>query len=268
LPDLPEIRRDFADFCVAATRLDTCMGAVFDALDRHGLAENTLVICTTDHGIAFPFMKCNLLDHGIGVMLVLRGPGGFTGGRVVDALVSQVDIFPTICDVAGIPSPAWLQGKSLRPLVTGQAESVRDEVFAEVNYHAAVEPMRAVRTARYKYIRRFDVRNHPVLPNCDDSVSKSELLRYGWHNRPQQAELLFDLVFDPNEACNLVSEPAYGAALREMRTRLVRWMRDTDDPLLGGGIDPWPEMIVNPTDDLSPQGLTVPAERIRGWVEA
>ena len=106
LPDIPEIRRDFADFTAAARRLDSYMGIVFDALESRGVAENTLVMCTTDHGIAFPFMKCNLTDHGIGVMLILRGPRGCAGGKVVDAMVSHIDLFPTICELAGIPAPA------------------------------------------------------------------------------------------------------------------------------------------------------------------
>jgi arylsulfatase A-like enzyme len=265
LPDLPEIRKDFADFCVAATRLDRYMGIVFDALDKSGLAEHTLIICTTDHGIAFPFMKCNLTDHGIGVMLILRGPGGFTGGKVVDALAGHIDVFPTICEVAGISAPPWLQGRSLRPLATGEAESVREEIFAEVNYHASIEPMRAVRTTRFKYIRRFDVLRHPNLPNCDDSPSKSFMLGHGWGSRPQQAEYLFDLTFDPHEASNVAANLAYADALREMRGRLDRWMRETNDPLLTGRLEPWPGMIVNPTDDPSPQGPTVPAEP---WVRS
>ena len=259
LPARPEIRPDFADFCVAANRLDRYMGIVFDALEQNGLAENTLVVCTTDHGIAYPFMKCNLTDHGTGVMLILRGPGGFAGGKVTDALVSHVDVFPTLMEVAGLPAPEWVQGRSLLPLARGEAESVRDEVFAEVNYHAAVEPMRTVRTARYRYIRRFDARPHPVLPNCDDSVSKNEMLRLGWRERPQQEETLFDLAFDPNEACNVAADPAYAPALAEMRDRLHRWMTDTDDPLLSGRLEPWPGMCVNPVEDDSPQGVAVPA---------
>ncbi|HOJ22898.1 MAG TPA: sulfatase [Armatimonadota bacterium] len=260
LPDLPEIRRDFADFRASVRRLDECMGIVFDALEESGLAEETLVVCTTDHGIAFPFMKCNLTDHGTGVMLILRGPGGFTGGKVVDALVSHVDIFPTLCQMAGIPQPDWLQGTSLMPLVTGDAESVRDEVFAEVNYHAAREPMRSVRTARYRYIRRYEVHPHPVLPNCDESVSKRELLRYGWRERPQQEEALYDLIFDPNEACNVAKDPLYADALAEMRARLNRWMRETEDPLLTGRMEPWPGMASNPVDGNSPQEEAGPAE--------
>jgi arylsulfatase A-like enzyme len=259
LPDAPATRQDFADFTVAAGRLDRCMGEVFNALDAAGLAGNTLVVCTTDHGLAWPHMKCNLTDHGLGVMLMLRGPGGFEGGRVVDAIVSHVDVFPTLCDAAGLAPPPWLQGVSLRPLVDGRAAAVREEVFAEVSYHASYEPMRAVRTARYKYIRRFEPRGGPVLPNCDDSVSKRLLLEYGWARRPQAAEYLFDLVFDPNEACNLAGDPSYADPLADLRDRLDRWMRDTSDPLLAGRVRPWPGMVVNAPDGPSPQGPTMPA---------
>lgn len=272
LPDTPEIRRDFADFAVAAGRLDAAMGTVLDALDRAGLADNTLVVVTTDHGIAFPRMKCNLTDHGTGVMLMLRGPagageggrwkaggGGFTGGKVVDALVSQVDVFPTVCEAAGIEPPDWLQGVSLVPLVTGEQSSVRDEVFAEINWHASLEPVRSVRTTRFKYIRRYAPRLGPVLPNCDDSPSKKALRAAGWDTQPLPAEAIYDLVFDPNESCNRAGDPQCASALRDMRARLNRWMRETHDPLLTGRLEPWPGMVVNPVDDESPQGPTVPA---------
>ncbi len=102
IPDTPETREDMARFKASARTLDGKMGVVFDALERTGLADNTLVICTTDHGIAFPHMKCNLNSGGIGVMLILRGPGGFMGGQVIDSMVSHMDIFPTICDLLSI----------------------------------------------------------------------------------------------------------------------------------------------------------------------
>src|SRR5207302_619135 len=125
--------------------LDRGVGAVLDALDATGMARDTLVICTTDHGTAFPGAKATLSDRGIGVMLMLRGPGGFAGGKASDALVSHIDLYPTICDVLEIPHPSWLQGRSLMPIVTGAAEEVRDAVFAEGTYHAAYEPQRAMR---------------------------------------------------------------------------------------------------------------------------
>ena len=128
-PDTPETRQDMAEYIDAARTLDAKMGRVFAALQDNGLADNTLVLCTTDHGIAFPTMKCNLTDHGLGVMLVLRGPGGFSGGQVVDALVSQVDIYPTVCALAGITLPDHAQGTSLLPLVNGQAQEIRERNF-------------------------------------------------------------------------------------------------------------------------------------------
>jgi N-sulfoglucosamine sulfohydrolase len=253
LPDTPATRQDMAAFKASAHVLDEGMGAVLDALDANGLAENTLVICTADHGIAFPGMKCNLTDHGIGVMLIVRGPGGFKGGQVNDAMVSHVDIFPTICDLLDIDAPPWLQGTSMMPLIRGQVDEIHDEVFAEVTYHAAYEPKRAVRTKQYKYIRRFDGRTKPVLPNCDDSPSKDVWLEHGWQDRAPEPEQLYDLVFDPNESDNLVCDPSRAEILAEMRDRLERWMQDTDDPLLDGPVPAPSGTRVNDPDGLSPR---------------
>ncbi len=261
LPDLPEIRRDFADFRVAAARLDSYMGMVLAALEEAGLGENTLVICTTDHGIAFPSMKCNLNDHGLGVMLMLRGPG-FTGGQVSDALVSHLDFFPTVCELAGLPAPDWLEGRSLLPLMRGETPTLHEELFSEVNYHAAPEPLRSVRTERYRYVRRFWPRPGPVLPNCDDSVSKHEMLRLGWGSCPRPAEELYDLAFDPLGSCNLAADPAQAEVLVDLRARLERWMRSTEDPLLKGRLDPWPGMRLTPADCQSPREEPLPAEPI------
>jgi N-sulfoglucosamine sulfohydrolase len=236
LPDTPQTRRDMAAYKASAAVLDGGIGEILDALDDLGLAEDTLVICTTDHGIPFPLMKGGLTDHGIGVMLIMRGPGGFRGGKVSDALISQIDIFPTLCDLLGIEAPAWLQGRSFLPVVRGEMESIHDAVFAEVTFHASYEPVRAVRTERWKYIRRFDTYERPVLPNCDDSPSKEFLVQHGWGERIQPAEQLYDLLFDPQECCNLAALPAYEQILERMRRRLKAWMQETQDPLLAGSV--------------------------------
>ena len=253
LPDTAETRRDMASYNQSLHRLDTGIGTVLDALAAAGLADHTLVICTTDHGLAFPFMKCNLTDHGIGVSLIMRGPGGFRGGLVCDALVSQIDIFPTICELLRIQPPAWLQGNSLLPLVDGRASEVNDAIYAEVTYHAAYEPQRAVRTRRWKYIRRFD-EHSPVLPNVDDGLRKDVLLAAGWRDRPQAYEQLYDLVFDPNEVQNLAGDPQHAAILAELRAHLERWMHATDDPLLHGPVPLPPGGLTNDPTDISPNG--------------
>ncbi len=252
--DTPETRADMAAFNTIARTLDTKMGQVLDALEQSGLADRTLVICTTDHGIAFPRMKCNLEDSGIGVMLIMRGPGGFEGGRALDGMVSHLDIFPTLCDYLGIEPPDWLQGVSFMPMVRGETDDVRDEVFAEVNWHAAYEPLRAARTSRWKYVKRYDGRTRPVLPNCDDSLTKTAWMEAGWADRAPYQEALFDLVFDPNETDNLAADPGHAATLEQMRGRLQRWMEQTDDPLLKGPVPGPKGAMANDPDGVSPGG--------------
>lgn len=255
LPDTPRTRQDFADFREAAAAYDRAFGALMDVVRETGHADDTLVLVTTDHGIPFPFMKCNLTVHGTGVLMMLRGPGGFAGGKVLDALVSQLDVFPTLCDACGLAKPEWLQGKSLLPLLTDPETDVNDAVFSEVTYHASYEPMRAVRTATHAYIRRFDPLKHPVLPNCDASGSKTELMEHGWAARPQVEEELYDTFWDPNEACNRAGDPAYASVLADLRARLDAWMRATDDPLVGRGevaLARSMGMVTNPVDGTHP----------------
>ena len=252
IPDTPENRHDMAAFKASARILDNSVGAVLDALNASGLAENTLVICTTDHGLAFPSMKCNLTDHGIGVMLIMRGPGGFTGGQVCDAMVSHIDVLPTICDLLEIAVSEGVQGSSMMPLIRGEVEAIHDEIFAEVNYHAAYEPQRAVRTQRWKYIRRYSDRQKPVLPNCDASPTKDVWMRHSWPDRNVAPEQLYDLIFDPNETHNLINDSVTTPVLEDMRHRLDRWMLETDDPLLHGPIPPDPGTQLNDPAGISP----------------
>jgi N-sulfoglucosamine sulfohydrolase len=113
LPDIPETRLDMASFVQSARSLDRGVGEVLEALDSQGLADNTLVICTTDHGIAFPGAKATMTDGGIGVFLIMRGPG-FPRGVVSEALVSHVDVYPTICELVGVDVPDFVQRRNRR----------------------------------------------------------------------------------------------------------------------------------------------------------
>jgi N-sulfoglucosamine sulfohydrolase len=261
LPDTPETRADMAAFKASARSLDQGIGAVLNGLHQSGLQDNTLVICTTDHGLAFPNAKATLYDRGIGVMMIMRGPGGFLGGRVFDGLVSHLDIYPTLCELAGIAEPPWLQGTSLMPLVRGETATVNEAVFAEMTYHAAYQPLRAIRTERFKYIRRFDDYDRPVLANCDDSASKKILMEAGWGEQRVPEEQLYDLRFDPNELNDLSAEPRHEGPLAELRERLLEWMRATEDPLLDGPVPEPPGAWSNDPAQASPNDPTSAAER-------
>ncbi|MDA0990714.1 MAG: sulfatase [Verrucomicrobia bacterium] len=240
LPDSAAIRHDMAGFKASARHMDDAYGRILHALDTSGQSENTVVFAFSDHGLQLPLNMCNLTDQGLGVYLIARG-GPFTGGQTIDGMVSLLDLVPTCCDLAGMPSSAPTHGTSLLPLVTGQVSSIHDQLFGENTYHAAYEPQRSVRTTRYKYIRRYDQRDKPVLPNCDDVPSKQHLIDQGWQDQPRDQEMLFDLVFDPTERHNLANQPDMASIRDSLCDTLDRWMKETDDPLLPAGQVPLPQ---------------------------
>ena len=209
--------------------MDKRFGKVLDTLEKSGLGEDTLVICTTDHGPGCPDMKCTLTDRGTGVALILAGPDLFRGGRVIDSMVSHIDLYPTICDMIGVDHPDWLQGESMMPLLTGEKDTIHDCIFTEHNYHGEFRPMRAARTERFKYIRRFKT---GVGVGVDGGPVDAMLRSYGWATRPQPEEELHDLIFDAHESANFINDPMYADTAEEMRGRLQKWLEETDDPIL------------------------------------
>jgi N-sulfoglucosamine sulfohydrolase len=250
------VRADVAAFKASARSLDHGVGMVLNELDAAHLRD-TLIVFTTDHGMPFPDAKATLYDRGLGVNLIWRGPEPFAGGRVHDALVSHIDVYPTICDYLEIERPPFLQGVSLMPLLRDETPQVREEIFAGSTWHAAYEPQRAVRTRRHKYIRRWGERRTPVLANTDDGPSKDLLLAGGWGEREIAKEQLYDLLFDPNEANNLLDDPAQSGVLADLRGRLQEWMQQTDDPLLAGHVDPPAGVEINLPDQRSSNEPTI-----------
>lgn len=245
LHDTPENRSDMADFIQSVLVVDACVGKVLRALAESGRDRDTVVIFTTDHGIPFPEAKSALYDAGTGVSLILRYPGNPLAGRAVDALVSQIDLFPTLCDLAGIEKPGWLQGRSLLPILRGERAEVREELFSEVTFHSAYEPMRCIRTRRYKLIVRFDDHGRCVPANIDDCPAKAFLIEHGYLAEHREQELLFDLFLDPLERVNRIGDAAYGAVYQDLRRRLSEWMRQTEDPLLAGRVPKPPGAKIN-----------------------
>jgi arylsulfatase A-like enzyme len=165
--------------------------------------------------------------------------------------VSQIDLYPTLCELAGLDPPAHLQGTSLLPAVRREVTDVNDAIFAELTYHAAYDPQRAIRTWRYKYVRRFGERELTVLPNVDDSPSKELLLELGLARRRQPREELYDVMFDPGEAQNLVEDPDHQDVRDDLRDRLDEWMQATEDPLLDGFVPAPDGAAVNDPDGVS-----------------
>ena len=231
--DCPENRKDMAGYLTSASIADDCVGQMISVLKEDGLYDDTIILYTTDHGIAFPWMNCNLYDTGIGVACILRQPGSKMNGKVSDALISHIDVFPTIFELCGIKVPEWMQGKSLVPILKGEQEEINEEIFAEVTYHAAYEPMRCIRTARYKLIQRFDSYDEIVPANIDNGESKRFLLKAGLLSlkKKRPKEYLFDLYLDPMERENLIDEAEYQEIRNTLSCKLQKWMEKTKDPL-------------------------------------
>ncbi len=122
------------------------------------------------------------------------------------------------------------------PLGRRQNARIREELFAELTCHAAYDPQRAICTNCHKLIRPFGEHLETVLPNVDDSPSKSLLIEAGWgsHRRPRVE--FYDLVMDPGEMCNLADSPDYSDVRGDLEHRLHEWMVQTDDPLLQGPV--------------------------------
>lgn len=250
---------DYAAYREAATAMDASVDAVLEAIERTNAWEHTVVIYTTDHGIAFPDMKGTLRGDGVGVALIVWVPPALLGGTApttVEALVSQIDLFPTILELAGgeqppAPGDEW-SARSVIPLLQGRVDAIREYAFSEQTFHAAYEPVRAVRTKSHALIRRFGGYRRRVAANIDDSASKEAVAEQGFFSEIVPEVELYDLTFDPEEFDNL-AEVSDVRGTRERLTRnLYEWMVGTDDPLLSGAVLPPSGAIVDPPDAWRP----------------
>ena len=253
--DSPAARRDFAGYITSARVVDRCVGMITETMTTTNLWANTMVIFTTDHGIAYPHNKCSLYDTGTGVALILAFPGNPAAGRAVDAMVSHLDVFPTLCDVVRLPKPAHLEGRSLMPLLTGNSDSVHDTLFSEITFHAGYQPQRAVRTERYKLIKHFADPPAAVAANIDRCPSKDDLFGAGYAELTFPAVELYDLIIDPLERVNRADDPSYAVIRESLEDQLERWMERTEDPLRNGPVPLPPGAVQDPPGAYDPEDL-------------
>lgn len=173
LPDVPEVREDFADMLGEAQAWDQALGIIMKKLEEMGELENTVIVASGDHGApGFPGGKCNLYDFGVGVTLAISYPGG-RGGRVVDDLVSLPDLCPTFLEIGGAPLPSGLNSRSLLPILrsnkSGLVDPARSWVISGRERHVAsaregneTYPQRALRTRDYLLVRNFKPDRWPM----------------------------------------------------------------------------------------------------------
>lgn len=152
----------------------------------------------------------------------------------MEQMVSQIDLFPTIMEVIGAEPLDGLEGSSLLPVVREpqSSEPVHDFIFTEQTYHGSLEPIRAVRSERYKYVQR----KVTPAPRMRQAGPTTPLLEdVGWYERSNATEEFYDLYLDPQEACNRIDDPRLSDELSAHRAALTTWMTATNDPFISGG---------------------------------
>jgi N-sulfoglucosamine sulfohydrolase len=238
LPDLPAIREDLAGLNGLVWRVDEAVGRICKTLERTDLAGRTVLIFTTDHGIAMPRAKGTSYDPGLKTVCIIRWPGRWCGGRRHDELISNCDLLPTVLELVGMRIPSQVQGLSFLPLLDGGDYVPREHIFAEMTWHDKYNPMRSIRTATHKYIRNFGERPLVYIP-ADIYVSGSgQAVREQFYGALRPQEELYDLRTDPLQMHNVIGDPANAQVAADLRRRVQEWMLETNDFLLYGDCPP------------------------------
>ena len=255
LPDLPAVRADLAEYSEALSRLDSGVDILLRELEQSGRGDDTLVMFLSDNGRPFPGAKDNLYAAGIHLPLIVRAPHQQQRGVRNRALVSWIDITPTILDWAQAAPPQDyrylpLPGRSLLPILESADPAGWDRVFATHSFHEINQyyPIRAVRTRRYSYLRNLEpTLEVPIASDVALSPSWKAIAAAGaalgrrtlaaFRHRP--AEELYDLDADPDEAINLAADRGHADLLADLRTQLDDWRRSTHDPWMAGILDPF-----------------------------
>jgi len=240
LPDNDWTRDDLAALHGSIRAADVAVGRILDCLSDTGRDHDTWVMFTTDHGIAFPGAKSTLYEPGVGVAMLVRPPTSISGCGRTPRLFSHVDFVPTVLDLLNLNRPDTLHGVSHAAFLLGRDSApVRDAVFCEKTYHDVYDPIRAVRTASWSYIRNLEAR--PVLTLPLDIFTSPTARGYGsGYLRHRDTEELYDLRMDPDETTNLAGHPQFEPIRAELNARLDAWQRDTDDPARLAPIPPVP----------------------------
>lgn len=238
LPDIPEVREDLSAIEASIATMDRAFGRVLAAIRNSTIADRTLLVFTADHGIAFPRAKMTLYDPGIQVPLIFGGVG-VQAGSVCNALISNVDVMPTLLERADLPVPRNLHGRSFSGLLSGRPYIENEHVYAEKTYHTYYDPMRAVRDRRWKLIANFEFApwqemppdmfcNAKGYPEVSRALDGPDFISY---HPPFE---LYNLEHDPAERNNLADDPDRVDERNRLALALREWMERTGDPLLEG----------------------------------
>jgi N-sulfoglucosamine sulfohydrolase len=250
--DTPKTREFRARYLQAVEMADDDLGKIYDAATTH-LGPNTLFLYSSDHGAQWPFGKWNCYEAGLHVPMVAVWPGVIEPNQQTDAMVSWIDVLPTLIEAAGGEAPKAgpaadeIDGRSFLPVLKGDGKTHRERIFGthSGDQNMNVYPIRSVRDGRWKYVRNlhpeFQHTTHVDRAQAEDEVgyfrswerfaargdahAAATIARY----RQRPAEELYDLDVDPHETQNLAGLPEQQERLTSLRGELDAWMKEQGD---------------------------------------
>jgi len=246
LEDLPDVRKELAQYYTSVRRLDDCVGQVIKAIDDAGQRDNTIVMFYGgDHGMALPFAKSNDYENSSRGTLILRWPGVIPPGTVdVNDMVSTIDFTPTLLDAARLPMIPNMDGRSFLPALKGEKMTGWDRVFTFYNQSSGQNwlLMRCIRTKDRAYIwnawsdgqmeyRAENMQGLTWKAMVAAGTSNPEIQQrvdFYLHRVPEE---FYDLTNDRTERTNLINDPGRQKEIDAMRAGLLALLQRTDDPL-------------------------------------
>ena len=242
--DTPATRVAYSKYLAEITYYDNQVGQLLDLLEKHNLADNTLVMVVSEQGNSFTSAKWTCYDMGLQSGMVVRWPGKVKANSITDAMVEYVDVVPTFLAAAMVPEPHGLDGSSFLRVLTGEETSHKEFSYAVHTTRGIINGseafgIRSIRSKDYRYILNL----HPdtkftnavyrtdwwkewnALADSGDTHAKRIVNAYHY----RRAEELFDVRIDPHNQKNLANSPELSEVRSEMRERLMAWMHSQGD---------------------------------------
>jgi len=266
LPDTEETRNDVADYYYEVEWFDTHLGSMINLLKEKGLLENTIIVVTSDNGMPFPRAKSNAYNYGEQMPLAIRWGARVQPEQIIHTPVSLIDIAPTFLELAQLPIPEQMTGKSLVPILFSKSASIPDRpyVVTALERHTIARPnnrgypIRTIHTEDFTYIYNFEPDRWPggnpdidawpqgFYGDIDDGAAKTlfeenpekwpELFSAAFGKRPQ--EELFAVKTDFLNWHNLANDSTYLEQKKALKKQLFDYLKKTKDPRMEG-LSPW-----------------------------
>lgn len=244
LSDIPEVRKEMAQYYSSVHRADLSIGGILKALSESGMSDNTLIVFMSDNGAAFPYGKSQCYYNSNRTPLIIAWPGLVKPGTVDSThAVSGIDLMPTILDAVQLPQETNVDGKSYLPLLLGKKQKNKKyvyttyyQIFAKIRY-----PMRSVLNDRFSYIYNFwadgktsmtgdatgGLTWKAMLAAAKTDSAVATRVSFYKYRTPEE---LYDYKNDPDALHNLIDDPAYAEEIKKLRKQMLNLMIKYKDP--------------------------------------